>query len=448
MSACRVGQAQPQRRRLIEIAAAALGAGADGLTLVNTLLGLALDPETGRPVLGAGGGGLSGAAVHPVAVRAVWECRAAFPDAAIVGVGGVVSGEDAVELLRGRGRRRAGGHGHLPRPPGRRGRSCAELERWCRAGTRRSTRHGRPPGHVARRPGGDATESVARRTPVAEDAMADGFGTGVTAAVARPGPAVRRHRPVGRPAGRWGLTDDAAGLRAFCRACVEAFAGAVAVVKPQVAFFERHGVGRAGRARAPDRRGEPAGLWSSPMPSGATSTRTAAAYAEAWLSESSPLAADAVTAHAVPRPRRPGALAVLAGQTAAGSSWWSAAPTPRGGRCKRRVTADGRAVEDMLLARDRRLNAADGCPSVAVGAVIGATLSRVGFALAQLGGLILAPGLGAQGAAPADVAARFAGCAPRARCCRAAHGACSRPVPTPPRLRRRPRCPRTGGRLA
>ena len=82
-----------------EIAAGALAGGADGLTLVNTLLGLALDVESGQPVLGAGGGGLSGAAVHPVAVRAVWECRTAFPEAPIVGVGGVMSGRDAVELL-------------------------------------------------------------------------------------------------------------------------------------------------------------------------------------------------------------------------------------------------------------------------------------------------------------------------------------------------------------
>ena len=84
---------------LVEIAAGALEGGADGLTLVNTLLGLALDTETGRPVLGAGGGGLSGGAVHPVAVRAVWECRSAFPEVPIVGVGGVFSGRDAVELL-------------------------------------------------------------------------------------------------------------------------------------------------------------------------------------------------------------------------------------------------------------------------------------------------------------------------------------------------------------
>jgi dihydroorotate dehydrogenase (NAD+) catalytic subunit len=84
---------------IVEIAGAAIGGGAQGLTLVNTLLGLALDLQTGRPVLGAGGGGLSGSVVHPVAVRAVWECRAAFPDVAIIGVGGVSSGRDAVELL-------------------------------------------------------------------------------------------------------------------------------------------------------------------------------------------------------------------------------------------------------------------------------------------------------------------------------------------------------------
>jgi dihydroorotate dehydrogenase (NAD+) catalytic subunit len=84
---------------VVEIARGALDGGADGLTLVNTLLGLALNPDTGQPVLGAGGGGLSGAPVHPVAVRAVWECRAAFPDLPIVGVGGVSTGRDAAELL-------------------------------------------------------------------------------------------------------------------------------------------------------------------------------------------------------------------------------------------------------------------------------------------------------------------------------------------------------------
>ncbi|MGP8059175.1 MAG: dihydroorotate dehydrogenase [Acidimicrobiales bacterium] len=89
----------PNVADLVEIAGAALGAGAEALTLVNTLLGMAIDPDTRRPVLGAGGGGLSGPALHPVAVRAVFECRAAFPRAGIIGVGGVMGADDAVELL-------------------------------------------------------------------------------------------------------------------------------------------------------------------------------------------------------------------------------------------------------------------------------------------------------------------------------------------------------------
>ncbi len=89
----------PNVTDVTEIAAAALGAGAETLTLTNTLMGLALDPVTRRSRLGGGGGGLSGPALHPVAVRAVADCREAFPDAGIVGVGGVMNGEDAVEFL-------------------------------------------------------------------------------------------------------------------------------------------------------------------------------------------------------------------------------------------------------------------------------------------------------------------------------------------------------------
>jgi dihydroorotate dehydrogenase (NAD+) catalytic subunit len=66
---------------------------------VNTVLGMAIDPETRRPRLGGGGGGLSGPAIHPVAVRAVYDVHAALPDLPIVGVGGVAHGVDAVELM-------------------------------------------------------------------------------------------------------------------------------------------------------------------------------------------------------------------------------------------------------------------------------------------------------------------------------------------------------------
>ncbi|HVV38016.1 MAG TPA: dihydroorotate dehydrogenase [Acidimicrobiales bacterium] len=89
----------PNVTDIVPVAGAVLDAGADAVTLVNTVMGLAIDPATGRPRLGNGGGGLSGAAIHPIAVRAVYEVRAAFGSAAIVGVGGVTSGETAAEML-------------------------------------------------------------------------------------------------------------------------------------------------------------------------------------------------------------------------------------------------------------------------------------------------------------------------------------------------------------
>ncbi len=85
--------------RVIDVAAACHGAGAEAVVLINTLLGLVLDPDTLRPSLGNGGGGLSGRAIHPVAVRAVHDVRQALPELPIVGVGGVASGWDAVELM-------------------------------------------------------------------------------------------------------------------------------------------------------------------------------------------------------------------------------------------------------------------------------------------------------------------------------------------------------------
>jgi dihydroorotate dehydrogenase (NAD+) catalytic subunit len=85
--------------RVVEVAAAAAGAGAEAVTLINTLLGMAIDPLSRRPRLGGGGGGVSGPAIHPVAVRTVYDVHAALGDLPIVGVGGVASGEDAVEMM-------------------------------------------------------------------------------------------------------------------------------------------------------------------------------------------------------------------------------------------------------------------------------------------------------------------------------------------------------------
>ncbi|MDP9019849.1 MAG: dihydroorotate dehydrogenase [Actinomycetota bacterium] len=84
---------------LVDIAAAARAGGAEAVTLINTLPAMAIDPGTGRRRLGGAGGGLSGPAIHPVAVRAVHDVAVALPGLPIVGVGGVACGEDAAELL-------------------------------------------------------------------------------------------------------------------------------------------------------------------------------------------------------------------------------------------------------------------------------------------------------------------------------------------------------------
>jgi dihydroorotate dehydrogenase (NAD+) catalytic subunit len=89
----------PNVTDLTEIARAAVGAGATALTLINTLFALVVDAELRRPVLGAGGGGLSGPAIKPVALRAVHDVARALPGVPIVGTGGVTTGVDVVEFL-------------------------------------------------------------------------------------------------------------------------------------------------------------------------------------------------------------------------------------------------------------------------------------------------------------------------------------------------------------
>lgn len=94
----------PDVTDIVAIADAALDAGARGLTLINTLLGIVIDTDRMRPQLAGVTGGLSGPAIRPVAVRAIWQVYAAMledrlPTVPILGVGGVRTGRDALELL-------------------------------------------------------------------------------------------------------------------------------------------------------------------------------------------------------------------------------------------------------------------------------------------------------------------------------------------------------------
>ena len=94
----------PDVTDIVEIARAAVKAGADGLTMINTLLGMVIDTDLLRPQVAGVTGGLSGPAIRPVAVRAIWQVRAAMlegrlPTVPIIGVGGVRTGDDALQLV-------------------------------------------------------------------------------------------------------------------------------------------------------------------------------------------------------------------------------------------------------------------------------------------------------------------------------------------------------------
>jgi dihydroorotate dehydrogenase (NAD+) catalytic subunit len=89
----------PDVTDLVSIADAAVKAGADGLSLINTTLGMAIDTRTFRPKLSTATGGLSGPAIRPIAVRCIWQVHQAMPHVPIIGMGGVATGEDAIELI-------------------------------------------------------------------------------------------------------------------------------------------------------------------------------------------------------------------------------------------------------------------------------------------------------------------------------------------------------------
>ena len=89
----------PDVTDIVSIARSCVTAGADGLSMTNTLLGLVIDTDTLRPVLAGITGGLSGPAIRPVALRCVWQVHAAMPDVPILGMGGIRSGLDALQFI-------------------------------------------------------------------------------------------------------------------------------------------------------------------------------------------------------------------------------------------------------------------------------------------------------------------------------------------------------------
>jgi orotidine-5'-phosphate decarboxylase len=245
-----------------------------------------------------------------------------------------------------------------------------------------------------------------------EDHMTDGFATRVAKAVAVTGPLCAGIDPSADLLADWGLPDSAVGLRTFGLTCVEAFTEVVPVVKPQVAFFER--LGSAGLAALEDVLAacRDAGLLAIADAKRGDIGSTMEAYAAAWLDPTSPLAADAMT---VTPYVGLGALQPAFDLAAAGGRGVivvTRSSNPEGRALQTATTATGPAVEDQLLADIAALN--DGGLAVAgtVGVVIGATLEPSAFDLADLGGVILAPGVGVQGGTARDVGRLFGACAP------------------------------------
>jgi orotidine-5'-phosphate decarboxylase len=251
------------------------------------------------------------------------------------------------------------------------------------------------------------------------------FATRLTTAVAACGPLCVGIDPHPGLLARWGHEDDAAGVERFGREAVAALAGCVAVVKPQVALFEVHG---SGGVRALERvlaDARDAGLLTIADAKRGDIGSTMTAYAAAWLGDSSPLVADAVTlspylgvgsltpafdlaaatgrgVFVLARTSNPEASSVQSAQ-----AWTldpsAAAPGNRAGHRGMREVAQ--SVVDSCAAVNARH---PGVAGVVVGATAGTTGRDHGLDLSRLGGPVLVPGLGAQGATPADLRASFA----------------------------------------
>jgi orotidine-5'-phosphate decarboxylase len=204
----------------------------------------------------------------------------------------------------------------------------------------------------------------------------------------------------------WGLTDDADGLARFADACVAAFAGHVAVVKPQSAFFERHG--SRGIAVLEELLAAFAGsptLTILDVKRGDIGS-TMDGYADAYLGVGAPLGADAVTLSPYLGFESLSAALATAADAGRGAFVLARTSNPEGAPVQLAEFGGRRTAQSMVDGAAARNAGAR--PLGDVGVVVGATREH-GLDLSALNGPVLAPGLGAQGAGPADIAAIFGG---------------------------------------
>lgn len=207
----------------------------------------------------------------------------------------------------------------------------------------------------------------------------------------------------------WGLSATASGARDFGLRVVEAAAGRVGFVKPQVAFFERYGATGYGALEAVLAAARSAGLVVIADAKRGDIGTTVEAYGQAWLTPGSPLEADALTVVAYQGLGSLDEVIALAERGGKGVFVLTATSNPEAAPTQAAVRADGRTVASGLVADILTRH------SSALGVVVGATVdvADFGIALSQLAAMpVLAPGFGAQGAELGDISRLFGPAAP------------------------------------
>lgn len=204
----------------------------------------------------------------------------------------------------------------------------------------------------------------------------------------------------------WGLAEDADGLARFAGTVVEALADRVAVMKPQSAFFERFGAKGISVLESTIRQLHDTGTVTVLDVKRGDIGSTVRAYAQAYLDPSSPLYVHAITASPYLgvgslRPMIDTALA-----HGGGVFVLALTSNPEGAAVQRATTADGRTVAQLVVDEISQVNTGME-PLGSIGVVVGATIRDTPIELTRLNGPVLAPGLGAQGATPADLRVIF-----------------------------------------
>lgn len=235
--------------------------------------------------------------------------------------------------------------------------------------------------------------------------MGGPFGARLRAAMDLRGPLCVGIDPHPSLLAQWGLTDDAAGLERFALTCVEALADQVAVLKPQSAFFERHGAAGIGVLERTVAAARSHGCLVLLDAKRGDIGSTMQAYADAYLDPSSPLAVDAVTVSPFLGFGSLQPMLDTAHGFDAGVFVLALTSNPEGRSVQAARSADGSVAGDILQAV-RAVNA-EREPMGSVGAVVGANLREVLEDL-DINGPLLAPGFGAQGGTADDLRRNFA----------------------------------------